>query len=95
MSAVFHWWNQNQNGRAVDVLASLRVLEDMKTTTTGQENVVGRPQGTVVAHAGANTPARRADPRQWTVCPALNSIPAPTPPSRAPGTEFSVDSSPS
>ena len=74
MSAVFHWWNQSQNGRAVDVHASLRVLEDMKTTTTGRENVVGRPQGTVVASAGADTPAKRAALRrlrQWTECPVF------------------------
>ena len=63
-----HWWNQNQNGHALDVLVNLRVLEDMRTTTIGQASAGGHPRDTVGAPAKASTRVKRADrqqPRRW------------------------------
>ena len=68
MSVSGRWWNLNQNGHVLGVLVNLHVPEDMKTTTTGQASVVGRPRVTVGEFAKANTRVKHADgqqPRQW------------------------------
>ena len=63
-SANIHWWNQSQNGRALDVLVSLHVREDMKTTAIYMGSAVGRQQDTVDARAKANIPVKDADEQQ-------------------------------
>ena len=59
-----HWWNQNQNGRALGVLDSLRVREAMKTITTYMGNVAGRQLDTVDASAKDSIPVKDADEQQ-------------------------------
>ena len=59
-----HWWNQNQNGRALGVLDSLRVREDMKTTTMYMGSAAGRQLDTVDASAKDSIPVRDADEQQ-------------------------------
>ena len=58
------WWNQNQNGHALGVLASLHVREDMKTTTMYMGSAVGRQLDTVDASAKDSIPVRDADEQQ-------------------------------
>ena len=68
MSVSGRWWNLNQNGHALGVLVNLRAPEDMRTTTTGQASVVGRPRDTVGDFVKASTRVKHADrqqPRQW------------------------------
>ena len=64
MSVSGHWWNQNQNRRALGVLDSLRVREAMKTITTYMGNVAGRQLDTVDASAKDSIPAKDADEQQ-------------------------------
>ena len=64
-----HWWNQNQNGRALGVLDGLRVREAMKTITTSLGNVAGQQLDIVDASAKDSIPVKDADEqqlRQWT-----------------------------
>ena len=67
------WWNQSQNGHALDVLVNLHVQEDMKTTTMYTGSVAGRQQDTADANAKANPPVKDADEqlhRRWMESPA-------------------------
>ena len=64
-----HWWNQNQNGRALGALDGLRVREAMKTITTSLGNVAGQQLDIVDASAKDNIPVKHADEQQlrrWT-----------------------------
>ena len=75
MSVSGLWSSQNRNGLALDALVVLLDPEGMKTTTTGQVNAVGRPQGIVDGPGKANTRVKRADrqqPRRWTESLALS-----------------------
>ena len=67
------WWNQSQNGHALDVLVNLLAPEDTKTTQTYTGSVAGRQQVTADAHAKASTPVKDADKqlhRRWMESPA-------------------------
>ena len=64
MNVSGHWWNQNQNGRALGVLDSLRVREAMKTITTYMGSAAGRQLDTVDASAKDSIPVKDADEQQ-------------------------------